>query len=639
VRVRVSHEAERIEHAGVRANSGLAAGRARASRPRAGEAAWRALAGLPPGRGAPPLATRPEQLGRSRSRWRAGGSGWDLIRDARGAQVEKRAKEDGADWSPEAEEVARARRFVLERRLAPLPEVRLGVTAAPPYRRPLFARAAYLPAAPFDVEPQGMLLVPASATARRPEPRERAVPGDDLALVAAREGWPGRHLQSAHAIHCGSRLRRIAGNRLLAGGWALYAEELMVEEGFTADAGARLGWLIDLLDSATRAVAGVALHTGRMNPAQAADYLIQEALLDRPAALAEVKRLTLDPARGLGGLVGGSSSELREEAKRRLGASTTGSTPRGAARGGTIPPALLREELWRGWGELMRASCCSCSARCCCRSRARRRRAVEPGADHTSGRRTSGSRPRTSPSPRTTAPPSSAGVPGQGRPGDRGRVPWLGHHGRSAAVKNPRSRLPGAHLRLPGFVKQQCRARQPAHIIFSSGWTTWSARALRPRAAAAARLRVGQDVGSAVALPGPRATRRAATRWRWRVCSGLRRSCCSRTALPSSRMSRSATRNPVRGPDEPTSAAARLRCRSSPCWRADEQTPPATTKAIAARNRVRADVWLIPTRAHGRRQTPGYFDRLARWFKQWTPCRRVGPAQVARGRPIGRERA
>jgi hypothetical protein len=359
------HEAERIEHAGVRANSGLAAFRDALEHelgPRAGGsfalgARWLDFHLerehlLPLGNEAL------EQLGREQvalaRRGLAELGRLDPGRPWRARVEEARRWRPGAGWSPEEAEaeVARARRFVLERRLAPLPEVRLGVAAAPPYRRPLFARAAYLPPAPFDVEPQGMLLVPASATARRPEPRESAVPGDDLALVAAREGWPGRHLQSAHAIHCGSRLRRIAGNRLLAGGWALYAEELMVEEGFMADARARLGWLIDLLDSATRAVAGVALHTGRMSPAQAVDYLIQEALLDRPAALAEVTRLTLDPARGLGGLVGRLQIlELREEAKRRLGAKYDRLDFHAALlAGGTIPPALLREELWERLG-------------------------------------------------------------------------------------------------------------------------------------------------------------------------------------------------------------------------------------------------------------------------------------------------
>ena len=358
-------EAERIEHAGVRANSGLAAFRDALERelgPRAEGsfalgARWldfhlerehllplgsEALEQL--GREQVALARRGlEELGRL-----------DPGRPWRARVEEARQRRSGAGWSREAAEteVARAHRFVLERRLAPLPEVPLGVAAAPPYRRPFFAHAAYLPPAPFDVEPQGMLLVPASESARRPGSRERAVAGCDLALVAAREGWPGRHLQSAHAIHCGSRLRRIAGNRLLAGGWALYAEELMVEEGFMADAGARLGWLIDLLDSAARAVVGVALHIGRMSPAQAADYLVEEVLLDRPAALAEVKRQTLDPARGLGGLLGRLQIlELREEAKRRLGAKYNRLDFHAALlAGGTLPPALLREELWERLG-------------------------------------------------------------------------------------------------------------------------------------------------------------------------------------------------------------------------------------------------------------------------------------------------
>jgi uncharacterized protein (DUF885 family) len=147
-------------------------------------------------------------------------------------------------------------------------------------------------------------------------------------------------------------LRRLADDRLFAAGWALYAEELMVEEGFPPAAGARLGLLLDLLDSAARAVVGVGLHAGRMEAAQAADYLVEEALLDRRTALAEVKRQTLEPARGLGGLVGRLQIlELRDEARRRLGSKYDRLDFHAALLAmGTLPPALLREELWERLG-------------------------------------------------------------------------------------------------------------------------------------------------------------------------------------------------------------------------------------------------------------------------------------------------
>ena len=76
----------------------------------------------------------------------------------------------------------------------------------------------------------------------------------------------------------------------------------------------------------------------------------------------------------------------------------------------------------------------------------------------------------------------------------------------------------------------------------------------------------------------------------------------------------------VRPGDEPMSAASRLRV---PIFAVlagrDTLTPPALTRGVVSRDRVRADVWLVPGAGHtGAEQTPGYFDRLARWFKQWT---------------------
>jgi uncharacterized protein (DUF885 family) len=249
-------------------------------------------------------------------------------------------------------ELERAHRFVAQRQRVPVPETALTVAEAGAWQRPLVAGLAYLPPAPFDLEPAGMLLVPAVEHVRRspgqPEPPARAGP----ALAAAREGWPGRHLQGALAIHCGSRLRRLARSSVFAEGWALYAGELMAEEGFCTAPADRLGLILELLAGAGRAVADVGLHSGRMSLAVAAGYLADEALLGRAAALAEAKRLTLAPAQALGGLVGRLQIlELREEAKRRLGSRYDRLDFHAALlAGGTLPPALIGEELWERLG-------------------------------------------------------------------------------------------------------------------------------------------------------------------------------------------------------------------------------------------------------------------------------------------------
>ncbi len=355
------NEGERIEHAGVRASSGIAAYREALEReigPKAGgdfalgsrwldfllerehllPLASEALEGL--GREHVALSRRLLEAEERREPGRSWRERAAAARSGAGASLESL---EGA--------LARARGFVLEHRLAPVPEARLVVAEAPTYRLALRARTVYLPPAPFDIEPQGSLLVASAEASGRAEAGAAGAESEP-ALLAAREGWPGRHLQRAHALHCGSRLRRLADDPFLAAGWGLYAEELMVEEGFPGDPGARLGLLLDLLESAARAVVGVSLHCGRMGIEEATDYLVEETGLDRHAAAAEVRRQTREPTRGLGGLVGRLQIlELRDEARRRLGQAFDRLDFHAALlAGGGLPPTLLREELWERLG-------------------------------------------------------------------------------------------------------------------------------------------------------------------------------------------------------------------------------------------------------------------------------------------------
>ena len=359
------NDAERIEHAGVRASSGLAAFRDALEHdlgPRAdGDFALggRWLDFRLEREHLLPLKNEAlEQLGREH-----------VTRLRRLLESEARRLDPGRPWREQIEEtrrpaepraqrealeaeLARAHRFVVERQLAPVPETPLRVAKPEAWQHPLLAGVTYLPPAPFDLEPAGTLLVPAVESGRRSAPQAEPVVRAGPGLVAAGQGWPGRHLQGALAIHCGSRLRRLAGNSVFADGWALYAEELMMEEGFCAAPADRLGLILDLLAGAGRAVADAGLHGGRMSLAAAADYLADETLLGRAEGLTEAKRLTLAPAQALGGLVGRLQIiELREEAKQRLGARYDRLDFHAALlAGGTLPPVLLREELWERLG-------------------------------------------------------------------------------------------------------------------------------------------------------------------------------------------------------------------------------------------------------------------------------------------------
>lgn len=359
------NDAERIEHAGVRACAGFIAFRETLERdfgPRAGGdfalgERWLDFR-LEREHLLPLKNAALEQLGREHvTRLRR-----LLENEAQRLDPRRSWREqiDEARWPAEplaqraalGAELERARGFVAERQLMPVPEVPLTVGEAGAWQRLLHAGLAYLPPAPFDLEPAGMLLMPAVENARRSPTQVESPARTGPTLAAAREGWPGRHLQGALAIHCGSRLRRLAGNSVFADGWALYAEESMAEEGFCTAPADRLGLILDLLAGAGRAVADVGLHSGRMSLAAVADYLAEEALFGRAAALAEAKHLTLAPSQALGGLVGRLQIlELREEAKKRLGARYDRLDFHAALlAGGTLPPALIGEELWERLG-------------------------------------------------------------------------------------------------------------------------------------------------------------------------------------------------------------------------------------------------------------------------------------------------
>jgi uncharacterized protein (DUF885 family) len=241
-------------------------------------------------------------------------------------------------------ELERVKRFAVEHRLVPETAVSLTVERVPLWQRPLVPAVGYVAPAPFDIEPSAVLSVPVGV-GRTAAP---ALHGPRLALALAREGWPGRHLQAALASQAGSRLRRITASPLLTDGWAAYAEELMIEEGFGADPAYRLALLLDLVAGAARAVADLALHTGRMDLAGAADFLAGQGLMATGEALAEARRIARTPVASLGALFGRLQIlELREEARRRLGPRYDRLDLHAALLAcGALPIGLLREELW-----------------------------------------------------------------------------------------------------------------------------------------------------------------------------------------------------------------------------------------------------------------------------------------------------
>lgn len=192
-----------------------------------------------------------------------------------------------------AAEMRRARDFVVERGLAAIPDGALDVVPTPPFMRPLVPFAAYDAPGPYSSDGTGLFYVTEPDPTLAPAARERILRDHcrhEIAVTALHEGFPGHHLQLAHARHLGSHTRKNLWTPLTVEGWALYCEDMMGEEGFYRTPEAVLFQRVHLLWRAVRVLLDVGLHTRAMTFDGAVTELVERLHVDRSAAEAEVRR-------------------------------------------------------------------------------------------------------------------------------------------------------------------------------------------------------------------------------------------------------------------------------------------------------------------------------------------------------------
>jgi uncharacterized protein (DUF885 family) len=167
-------------------------------------------------------------------------------------------------------------------------------------------------------------------------------------IVALHEAYPGHHLQLVHANGHPSRLRRFFTNNVFCEGWALDCEQLMRDLGFIGSPIGHLMQLRDQLWRACRVVIDAGLHTRGMTVEEAVRWLVEEARLEEPNAISEVKRYTTSPTQPMSYLIGKREVlRLRDEYRGRVGDGFTLRAFHDALLShGTIPPALVRQELF-----------------------------------------------------------------------------------------------------------------------------------------------------------------------------------------------------------------------------------------------------------------------------------------------------
>ncbi len=112
--------------------------------------------------------------------------------------------------------------------------------------------------------------------------------------IAVHEAMPGHYVQIWHSNRYPSVLRAVLGSGSFVEGWAVYAEEMMVEQGFRADDPLyRLSQLKVQLRTITNAIIDQAIHCDDMSREEMMNLLTQTAFQEEREAAGKWRRAQL----------------------------------------------------------------------------------------------------------------------------------------------------------------------------------------------------------------------------------------------------------------------------------------------------------------------------------------------------------
>jgi hypothetical protein len=215
-----------------------------------------------------------------------------------------------------------ALKFCDEHDLVPYRDGECLVGPAPESRR--WAMAMMSPAAPG--EPEG----PSWYQITPPDPSwpERAqqewlevFSATTLPGITVHEVAPGHFSHYRALRHAATPVRRVLQSTAFIEGWAHYAEEVCVEEGFEAeDPRFAVGVWLEALVRVTRLACAIGVHTAGMSVEEGARRFETDTHLSGPAALSEARRATFDPTYGRYTWGKLEILALREQARQQWGA-------------------------------------------------------------------------------------------------------------------------------------------------------------------------------------------------------------------------------------------------------------------------------------------------------------------------------
>jgi len=173
-----------------------------------------------------------------------------------------------------------------------------------------------------------------------------------IQILTIHEAYPGHYVQLEYSNRCPSLIRRVLFSGVFAEGWAVYTEQMMLDQGYgKGDPVLRLNQLKWYLRTVANAVLDHHMHCDHMTDEEAIELLTKQAFQSEGEALAKVVRAKQSSCQLSTYFVGRTAFyRLRQQVEREQGAAfDLGRFHEAVLDNGTLPvkylPELVRERL------------------------------------------------------------------------------------------------------------------------------------------------------------------------------------------------------------------------------------------------------------------------------------------------------
>ena len=135
------------------------------------------------------------------------------------------------------------------------------------------------------------------------------------------KAYPGHYVQLEYSNRCPSLIRRVLSSGTFAEGWAVYTEQMMLDQGFgRGDLGLRLQQLKFYLRAVVNAILDHKMHAGKMTDAEAMELLVGRAFQTEGEAVGKIIRAKQTSCQLSTYFVGRTAFyRLRQQIQRELG--------------------------------------------------------------------------------------------------------------------------------------------------------------------------------------------------------------------------------------------------------------------------------------------------------------------------------